>query len=290
MSSMSTPKSDQKTPTLRRKMREKIANEDFVDSLMHHSVKDTGDELSEDEVLEELGKRGVALTLKQCLEAAVEAWEFRERKEFQQVDMAKACAISPTAVWMWFEGKTLSLRGKNLMAASRFLGVLPQWLETGKGPMCPTGDEVSGAVDERDAYAFIKQLSLEVACGNGEQPERVVVKSTLAFRRDWLVRKGLNPDALEVYEAKGASMSPYIEDGDAILVDVSVTAPKSGECWVFWQQESSHPRIKRLVFRENGDVVIRSDNSDKSQFPDEIVPAAMCRSLRMVGRVVWRGG
>jgi phage repressor protein C with HTH and peptisase S24 domain len=287
---MSTPESSLKTPALRRKAREKIANEDLVDTLMHHSVKDTGEELSGDEVLGELVKRGVALTLKQCLEAAVEAWEFRERKEFQQIDLAKACAISPTAVWMWFEGKTLSLRGKNLLAASRFLGVLPQWLETGKGPMCPAGDEALGATDERDAYAFIKQVSLEVACGNGQRPERVFVKSTLAFRRDWLARKGLNPDTLEVYEAKGSSMSPHIEDGDALLVDVSVTAPKSGECWVFWQQESLHPRIKRLVFRENGDVVIRSDSSDKSQFPDEIVPAAMCRNLRMVGRVVWRGG
>lgn len=287
---MSTPKSGQKTPRRRRSTLEKIANDNFVGALEHYNAKDGGDPLSSEEIDQEIIKAGLPFTLKQRLEAAVAAWEYREKKDFYQVDLAKACHTSPTAVWMWFEGKTVSLRGKNLLAAANFFGVLPQWLETGRLPMYPTGKEAPGATDEPDAYAFIRQMSLEVACGNGQQPEHIVVKSTLAFRRDWLARKGLNPETLEVYEAKGSSMSPHIEDGDALLVDVSVAAPKSGECWVFWQQELSHPRIKRLVFRENGDVVIRSDSSDKSQFPDEIVPAAICRNLRMVGRVVWRGG
>ena len=287
---MNTSKLGDQASKQRRKTLEKRANDDFVGALEHHNAKDGGDPLSSDEIGEELRRVGIPLTLKQRLQEAVVAWENRENRPFYQVDLAKACNTSPTAVWMWFEGKTVSLRGKNLLAAATFLGIFPQWLATGTGLMFPTSDGVIGTADQKDAYAFINQMSLEVACGTGQQSEQVIVKSTLAFRRDWLVRKGLNPDTLEVYEAKGSSMSPHIEDGDALLVDVSAAAPNSGECWVFWQQELPQPRIKRLVFRENGDVIIRSDNSDKNQFPDEIIPAAMCRNLRMVGRVIWRGG
>lgn len=49
-------------------------------------------------------------------------------------DLARACKIRPPSVSDWISGETKSISGKNLLAASRCLGVTPEWLSTGQGP------------------------------------------------------------------------------------------------------------------------------------------------------------
>jgi phage repressor protein C with HTH and peptisase S24 domain len=141
-----------------------------------------------------------------------------------------------------------------------------------------------------DKYVMIPRLSLQVAAGNGKEPEHVEVQNTLAFRREWLRSKGLEQDHLEVYEATGDSMAPYIVNGDVLLVDVSATPPKSGEVWVLWQAPPLGVRVKRILYRENGDIIIRSDNVDKMLYPDEIILGHRGETVSTVGKVVWRGG
>jgi len=141
-----------------------------------------------------------------------------------------------------------------------------------------------------DKYVMIPRLNLLVAAGNGKEPEHVEVRDTLAFRREWLTKKGLNPDHLELYEASGDSMAPSLENGDVLLVDTSAENPRSNEVWVIWQGPPLGVRVKRLLYRENGDIIIRSDNPDKGQYPDEIVTGHNGDQVKTVGKVVWRGG
>lgn len=285
---MNTQNPGGKVSKRRRKTLERIANDDFVGSLEHHNAKDGGDPLSADEIAEELHKVGIPLTLKQRLEQAAEAWENREKRAFYQVDLAKACSTSPTAVWMWFEGKTVSLRGKNLLAAANFFGVLPQWLDTGMLPMFPTIVEATGATSK---YVRIPRLALRAAAGAGIAPdEHVEVQEELSFRRDWLARKGLKQEYLQIYESRGNSMAPYIEDGDVILIDTEALMPKSNEVWVICQAGSVGIRVKRLMIRENGDLIIRSDNPDKTLYPDELVSNEHLIKIEIIGKLAWRGG
>ena len=145
-----------------------------------------------------------------------------------------------------------------------------------------------GGINEK--YITIPRLNLAVAAGNGAEPGIVEVMGGLAFQREWLRKKGLNPDKLEIYDTTGDSMSPYIENGDVLLVDISASPPKNNEVWVLWQAAPLGVRVKRLLFRENGDLIIRSDNLDKTLYPDEIVPGHAADAVNTVGRVVWRGG
>lgn len=55
-----------------------------------------------------------------------------------QADLARACDIKPPSVSAWISGETKSIRGNNLLSASRALNVRPEWLSTGKLPMRPT--------------------------------------------------------------------------------------------------------------------------------------------------------
>lgn len=137
---------------------------------------------------------------------------------------------------------------------------------------------------------MIPRLSLQAHAGNGVEPGHVEVQNTLAFRREWLEKKNLKAQFLQVYEAKGYSMAPYIEDGDIILIDTEALTPKNNEVWVIYQPEPAGVRIKRIMFRDSGDVVIRSDNPDKTLYPDEIVSKDAIEGLEIVGKLAWRGG
>jgi phage repressor protein C with HTH and peptisase S24 domain len=164
-------------------------------------------------------------------------------------------------------------------------------LSTSVSEICRLAESSSGQLDvASDKYVMVPRLNLTVAAGNGTEPGNVEIQGSLAFQREWLRKKGLNPDKLEIYDATGESMSPHIENGDVLLVDISATSPKSNEVWVLWQDAPLGVRVKRVLYRENGDLIIRSDNVDKTLYPDEIVPGHRANMVKTVGKVVWRGG
>lgn len=56
----------------------------------------------------------------------------------QQVDLARAVGVAPPTVNDWLSGKSKSIRGQYLVKVARELGVSPDWLATGRGPMTPS--------------------------------------------------------------------------------------------------------------------------------------------------------
>lgn len=52
-----------------------------------------------------------------------------------QAELAKACRVKQPSVSDWFSGKTQRLKGESLLLAAAYLGVRPEWLQTGRGPM-----------------------------------------------------------------------------------------------------------------------------------------------------------
>jgi transcriptional regulator with XRE-family HTH domain len=57
----------------------------------------------------------------------------RNNEIVNKTGLWKACKLSSGAVSQWFSGQTKELRGDNLLNASSYLGVNPDWLATGKG-------------------------------------------------------------------------------------------------------------------------------------------------------------
>lgn len=50
------------------------------------------------------------------------------------VELAAACKLSTASISDWRTGKTKTIEGSNLIAASKRLGVRPEWLANGIGP------------------------------------------------------------------------------------------------------------------------------------------------------------
>lgn len=149
----------------------------------------------------------------------------------------------------------------------------------------PAGDDVK-AVD--DKYAFIPQYDARAAAGLGSENSHVEIRSTLAFKRDWLRMKGVNPQNLIVIYAEGESMWPTINDRDVLLVDRSRVEPTSKHIYVLTSTDKG-TIVKRLIQTAMGDWIIRSDNNDE-EYPDRTLSRSEFNEHHILGRVIWRGG
>ncbi|WP_178123964.1 hypothetical protein [Pseudomonas sp. WS 5079] len=56
------------------------------------------------------------------------------------------------------------------------------------------------------------------------------------------------------------------------------------------QSQSKGTIVKRLVKSDFDGWIIRSDNPDKTRYGDETLRDGEINEVRIIGRVVWRGG
>jgi phage repressor protein C with HTH and peptisase S24 domain len=137
-----------------------------------------------------------------------------------------------------------------------------------------------------DVYALVPRLAVKLAAGNGFVPDNEPDLPPLAFRRDWLQAKQVTAKKnLRVVSVKGDSMSPYILDGDVVLIDTGQTTIKDNEVYAI--VHGGELRIKRLMKTFDNGLRIRSDSAE---FPEEILTPSQAESLLVAGLCLWRAG
>ncbi|GLO05626.1 LexA family transcriptional regulator [Pseudomonas monteilii] len=163
----------------------------------------------------------------------------------------------------------------------------PQVAHTAEAANSPLPDGADE--DELDGrYAYVPQYDAKAAAGLGSENPHVEIRSTLAFKREWLRVKGAKPDQLIVIYAEGESMWPTINDGDVLLVDRSRIDPADGQVFVLAGTDGAI--VKRLIQGPLGQWVLRSDNDDKEEYPDRYHLRSNGNEHRIIGKVIWRGG
>ncbi|MEQ6329222.1 S24 family peptidase [Pseudomonas chengduensis] len=200
-------------------------------------------------------------------------------------EIASLCGVAPSSVTQWISGESKGLKPENLFALAKATGFNAMWLAIGQGD---ERDEEAHS-PAQDAYALIPQYSAKGDCGDGYLNDHVEIKGGLAFKRDWLKRMGAKPENLFVIYAEGASMEPYIFDGDVVLFDWSDTNPRDRQAYAIRRPDGGIS-IKRINQLLSGAWVIRSDNPDKAAYPDEPVTESVLHDMPILGRVIWRGG
>src|SRR5450830_393179 len=121
-------------------------------------------------------------------------------------------------------------------------------------------------------YTGVLQLTARGSTGDGEDNSHVEIRGVMAFKSEWLRANHLNQKHLDVIYANGHSMEPTINDGDVLQI------------------ESKGTIVKRLVKSDFDGWIIRSDNPDKARYGDETLRDGEINEVRIIGRVVWRGG
>ncbi|MBV1814494.1 LexA family transcriptional regulator [Pseudomonas viridiflava] len=151
----------------------------------------------------------------------------------------------------------------------------------------PVGGEPE--IDLDSSYSFIPQYTAMAAAGAGHDNPHVEIRSTLAFKKEWLKVKGLQPKNLRVIYADGESMWPTISHQDVLLVDSSQVEPVDNGVFVI-ESVTDGTMVKRLVKTPLDRWVLRSDNADKDAYRDRSFARNEQNQHQIIGRVIWRGG
>lgn len=109
----------------------------------------------------------------------------------------------------------------------------------------------------------------------------------ISFRRDF-IRNELKADPahLIAVEAPDDSMEPTFAEGDLLLADTAEPKLRGGGIYVL--ASGGTLLVKRLQTKIDGGVIVSSDNAGR--YPAEEIRKEDAEKLKIVGRVIWRGG
>ena len=196
-------------------------------------------------------------------------------------------------------------RGASLAALSRMIGrnssYLQQFVTKGSPRKLEEEDRRKladffgiaeselGAPDDhgepRGDYVEIPRLPLEASAGpgalGGAAAAQEISFDAFRFSRRWLREQGLEPGKLSAIRVMGDSMEPVLHDGDEILVDTRDQPFRDG---IHVVRLDDTLLVKRIASQGGGRFSLLSQNL---AYPPVTVAAD---DLRIVGRVVWKGG
>jgi transcriptional regulator with XRE-family HTH domain len=110
-------------------------------------------------------------------------------------------------------------------------------------------------------YVLLKRRGLLGSSGGGSENVVLEPKGAVAFRRDWLTRKGVtNPGALIVADIQGDSMEPTLFHGDIVVFNGQ---PRDVIDGVFLFCLGDRLFVKRLQYKPSGVIEVISDNRTK---------------------------
>lgn len=113
--------------------------------------------------------------------------------------------------------------------------------------------------NKNDEYAYIPAYDMVASAGLGEKCQPLLnTKKKLAFRKDWLQTKDLDPTKTSCLHVKGDSMEPTIPNDATILVDTSYNDVMDGGIFVL--NIDNRIFVKRTQLQPNGDLTLISDN------------------------------
>jgi phage repressor protein C with HTH and peptisase S24 domain len=84
-------------------------------------------------------------------------------------------------------------------------------------------------------------------------------------------------------------MSNFIVHGDTVLFAANNT-DRFEHGHIYALQTPDGPRIKRVLRKTDGQVILSNDNPDKIRFPDEVYSPEEAGRLDNIGRFIFRQG
>lgn len=186
---------------------------------------------------------------------------------------------------------------ESAIAAKHTSGILDKAITEAKAGLIHGTPATEGhSIDEEelpkptsDEFAYVQQLDIAAACGDGRFEDHVVVKGGLAFKRSSLRDFGVPEHAARIIYASGGSMAPTIQDGRVVLLNLVDREPIDTKIYAVCMPDGGLV-LKRLIrdYHPSAGAIVwimRSDNGDKTQFPDRILPPD--DRTMIAGRAVW---
>ncbi len=168
-----------------------------------------------------------------------------------------------------------SVSGENVPAALRALVADAVRAETQS-----LRAEMRAQLSPSFATRQIEVVEVAAAAGAGVEAAEEQVVGALAFRRDWLESRGLDPTQCVVISVRGASMEPTLPEGARILVNRSSRQPRVNRLYVL--RAGDGLIVKRAGKDREGGWLLVSDNPSPDYpalpWPDD---------AEIIGQVRW---
>jgi len=168
-------------------------------------------------------------------------------------------------------------------------GVTLDWLARNRGPMRHGTSQQIVVAEAGLPYGFVPVPKIDIRPSAGAGSLAATYEESepdiLAFREEWLRRIGVSPKFARLMVAQGDSMRETINDGDLMIVDISIR-DFVGEA-VYVLVYGGLVRLKRLQMLRSGVLLLKSDNPG---YDTEEVPPGELPDLIIGGRVRWVGG
>lgn len=191
-------------------------------------------------------------------------------------EVADQFNISRSSVSGWEQGATRPDPDK-LVALARILGTTVEYLITGK--------ELKTVPETVDLFT-VSQYDLHLAAGNGHMQWEITEGEPYRIPRTVFERERVDPIYAKIVQVQGDSMSPWVEEGDVVMVDTSPDQRiRDGHPYALaWDGEYYLKKITRVP---GGALQLTSVNP---AYAPVIIPATEAPVVQILGRVFWRGG
>ena len=214
-------------------------------------------------------------------------WKQTEFAERLQTDAKKISRIE----------KDVQLPDSHLLIRlGRQFGVRSDWLLKGQGPMSEDENHnMEGRIPfqegtENDAnpadYAFVPVYDVSASAGHGAFHDFASDEAVqhMAFLNSWIHGNlGSSGDRLVVIRAVGDSMTPTINSGDSLLIEVSPHYAGDGLYCVQLHETLFAKRVQR---KPDQSYQLLSENPS---YPTMAITEEDGCSFRLIGRILWVG-
>ena len=176
-------------------------------------------------------------------------------------------SISRTTLQQWEIGQTEPSLEK-LAKLAQLYKVSPQWLIFGEGDSTaqapapatnPSLEAPAKHVIFDEEFVLIPMYDIEVSAGNGLFSQGVTEPiKHVAYRKDWIKSKGLDPYHLAVVCNNGDSMETTIPNGSCMLINLLKNQAFDGNIYIIRLDDRIF--VKRTQWIPTGGLRIISDN------------------------------
>ena len=216
-------------------------------------------------------------------------WILKEKFNGNNSEFSRAVGIAITSLNRWLIGEADPSRS-NLIKTAKASGVKLEWLATGQGQRDETSEETpaSNTIQEKlkdNISMIISYEGINVSAGFGSFNEGATEPDgEEPYSDELLARLGVKAHHCAVFWANGNSMSPTIESGDQMLVDLSKKEVKGNR--IYLVQNGDSVWVKRVKI-EWDSVELISDN--KEEYRPIRISADEAQNLQIIGQVVHIG-
>ena len=200
------------------------------------------------------------------------------RGEIHQAEFADRLGVHKNTVLNYERGERSPDVNILLRLLEMYPDTNPEWLLTGEGSM-------KKSEPVKEGFVVFQRYDLQGGADSNYHIEGEQFVDFVAFKEDWVHHFLHVPQKdLALLTVKGDSMSPSLNDGDMILVDLRASRIEDSAVYVLEFDDAL--LVKRIQRKLDGSVVIKSDNH---LYEPEVLPKERADALRIVGRVVWAG-